>query len=419
MSNVSSSFFRTLANSFMERIGALGDSQLAYNALGVVGPLGISLDKARSGAYSLAREPGPRLSTLIPPPVLRKEIDPNDTPPTTADDPVIWSNWLLKGGNPNLRDFNGITLLQKAINDNNLDLCRVLIDHGAAVIGNPGDIEKLMQMVTNGTKLSINCADMFMAKRTISGIPELFIEEEHTFRPITQVKTDGRIKPLAIINISSCWKNDNGFVMQAFQKSYQHIYEKMGEHFTLVRDLSDDVNELPNTIDRVKALFPNLPLFFWGVHAHTNGEHALQIGKNSYLRPSDTLIMQEIAKRIHPLGTITLFGCSTGNIFNGIAPIFAENADDRITYGASQAVLHLIPKIFNLYSTNIPRFYPLFQYDVNAGKTAGCVAFRGKERIGNVFFNIKEAALDTQQCILLDLRYISDSPVSVEGSLSK
>ncbi len=144
MSNVSTSFFRTIANSFMERISALGDNQVAYNALGVVGPMGISLERAREGAYSVEPQ-----NQMVKPRFIH--IKDRHTAPVTfrnAEDKQFYTGLMLES---QLRVIEAIrqhpgcpVLFQGLDEDRNLDAC------------SPGIIKEAKWLFSNDIPTTVN-----------------------------------------------------------------------------------------------------------------------------------------------------------------------------------------------------------------------------------------------------------------------
>jgi hypothetical protein len=281
--------------------------------------------------------------------------------------------------NVNAKNESGKTALQIALSCKNLLIGKIFIDRGADVTETDkeemGRIFSSLRMDAITHKIT-----QYMIKRPNPYALEVLSDSGH-FEPLTLMASSSRLssftRPIFLVNIGDEDMYPHyGAVTKNFE-NFPREEDELEKYFTVIRVLVDDKNRLAKTIDLVQELLPGLPIAHWILNNHAH-QHAMDVGIQSTLQEEDHTIMREIAKRVHPLGTITLYGCLSAEGNDHLTQHFSKNGLGRIVYGSPICPRQVNFSIF--YGKTVPLDFviPFFS---ERGEESGVVRVyqKGKE----------------------------------------
>ncbi len=141
--------------------------------------------------------------------------------------------------------------------------------------------------------------------------------------------------------------------------------DRWSQFLSIARVLVDDKNRIVSVIDHVEEASHGCPVLHVIFKTHANSK-VMRFGIDSTLSIEDRSLMRKIAKRIHPMGTITLAGCKTSARHYNIAKVFSQQAYGRIVYGSPIAPPYEDSDVF-LREDLPPLYMPYFVPGCNPG----------------------------------------------------
>lgn len=257
----------------------------------------------------------------------------------------------------NARDTHGLTALQYALSCNKLDVGKLIVENSE--VANTEDMQALLQRMGN-VKIK-----PFRPERPAPYIPQIFHdgrfvslfsfiqEQPHAFQELT--------KPLALVNMADEYlEMGPSAILKCFGPAQQVEYEKIARTFTLVRVIVNKPNQLVSTIDRIQEMIPQLPLNYWALVGHGNAS-CMVLDFNKKLTIHDTSIMQSIAGRVSPVGSLALWGCNCAETDVNITRQFSNCAEGRLVCGSACPVAEIAHETFYTGVTQTPVLIPYFK----------------------------------------------------------
>jgi hypothetical protein len=247
--------------------------------------------------------------------------------------------------------------LKTAVQENHFTIARDLIDAGAYPLGETLIVIK-EHFIEKGATMKVQVSE-FLLRRPKCCALEVF--QEGRFQPLSDKNQMVFKKPIALLNIAAHERigPNYGTIVACMDSSCTPLYRKMAKHFTLTRTFVDNPERLISVIEKVRTIFPTLPLLHWALNGHGNAL-AIGLGASSLFTLADTQIMRKISDLIDSGGVIALWGCSNALGDRNIVQVFSEQAPRQIVLGSPNPVTEFIPITVRSTACKIPLLLTVF-----------------------------------------------------------
>jgi hypothetical protein len=137
----------------------------------------------------------------------------------------------------------------------------------------------------NGKKMSISDDMLFPLPSNVPHVP--FVFRNGTFERLCHTPWSAATKPIALFVIAYDWSNQKYHAIhKLLHSAFTPYYAEIAKHFTVVRVLVDDPDQLVPITRLVKYLLPGVPLLLWSLNGHGN-QSGVRLGIRHLITFSD------------------------------------------------------------------------------------------------------------------------------------